>query len=40
MTNMHNLRTAKLAARVVLKSINALTGVAIVPELSLAFRKE
>ena len=40
MTNMDNLATVKRAARVVLKSINALTGVAIVPELSLAFRKE
>ena len=40
MTNMDNMRTAKRAARVVLKSVNRLTGVAIVPELSLAFRKE
>ena len=39
MTNMDNLRTVKRAARVVLKSINAVTGIAIVPELSLAFRK-
>ena len=39
-TNMDNLRTVKRAARVALKSINAVTGIAIVPELSLAFRKE
>ena len=38
-TNPDNLKTLKQSARIVLKSINALTGIAIVPELTLAFRK-
>ena len=40
MTNMDNMATVKRGARIVLKSIYAVTGAAIVPELSLAFRKE
>ena len=39
-TNPDNLKTLKQSARVLLKAINALTGIAIVPELTLAFRKE
>ncbi len=38
-TNPENLRLIKQSARVVLKVVNALTGIAIVPELTLAFRK-
>ena len=39
-TNPDNLRLLKQSARVVLKSINAVAGIAIVPELTLAFRKK
>ena len=38
-TNPDNLKLLKQSARLVLKSINAVTGIAIVPELTLAFRK-
>lgn len=38
-TNPDNLKLLKQSARMVLKSINVLTGIAIVPELTLAFRK-
>lgn len=39
-TSPDNLRLLKQTARLVLKSINAVTGIAIVPELTLAFRKK
>ena len=39
-TNPDNLKLLKQSARMVLKSINAATGIAIVPELTLAFRKK
>ena len=39
-TNPDNLKLLKQSARLVLKSINAVTGIAIVPELTLAFRKK
>ena len=39
-TNQNNLRLVKRSAKGVLKSINWLTGIAILPELTLAFRKE
>ncbi len=39
-TNPDNLKTLKKSARVVLKVINSLTGIAIVPELTLAIRRE
>jgi SAM-dependent methyltransferase len=38
-TNPDNMKMLKQSARLVLKSINVLTGIAIVPELTLAFRK-
>ena len=38
-TNPDNMKLLKQSARLVLKSINAVTGIAIVPELTLAFRK-
>ena len=38
-TNPDNLKMLKQSARLILKSINAMTGIAIVPELTLAFRK-
>ena len=39
-TKPDNLKLLKQSARLVLKSINAVTGIAIVPELTLAFRKK
>jgi len=38
-TNPDHMKLLKQSARLVLKSINAVTGIAIVPELTLAFRK-
>lgn len=39
-TNPENLPAVKRAARIVLKAINSVTGIALVPELTLAFRKQ
>ncbi|MEP7149945.1 MAG: class I SAM-dependent methyltransferase [Acidobacteriota bacterium] len=39
-TNPKNLARLKRTARLVLKAINSVTGVALVPELTLAFRKQ
>lgn len=38
-TNPENLKPLKVSARVALKLVNAVTGLAFVPELTLAFRK-
>jgi ubiquinone/menaquinone biosynthesis C-methylase UbiE len=38
-TNPNNLRALKKVAKSVLKSLNAATGIAIIPELTLAYRK-
>ncbi|MEP6703811.1 MAG: class I SAM-dependent methyltransferase [Acidobacteriota bacterium] len=39
-TNPDNLKTLKRYAKFALKALNSVTGIAIVPELTLAFRKE
>ncbi|MEO6334787.1 MAG: methyltransferase domain-containing protein, partial [Pyrinomonadaceae bacterium] len=39
-TNPDNLKWLKRPAKLALKAINSLTGIAIVPELTLAFRKK
>jgi ubiquinone/menaquinone biosynthesis C-methylase UbiE len=38
-TNLNNRATEKKAAKIALKALHSLTGVALVPELTLAFRK-